>query len=213
MKLAKKVLACVVALALIGTLAISAFAADAALTLTPASSEVEVGKTVTLSAALTNAKGLENGTVTLVYDPAVLEVVNIEPASVKGLSSACDEAEAGVINDAFAYTKAAEEDTTALFTVEFKVKAAGSTTVTLSVMDGDISGIDEPAAVSATIKGAEVTVPETTTAAPTVAPSKDDNNTTKPEDKIPATGDAGIAVAAGLVVLAGAAFVASKKTK
>lgn len=214
MKLAKKVLACVVAFALMSVLAVSAFAADAALSVA-APETAEIGQEITVTAKISNAAGLESAAFILEYDPAALEFVNVAGDATEGAVPQAGKSSDGAVTAALAYTTAATVADRDLMTVTFKVlKDNGSTEVKVSVLDDDISGIDNATAGSAVIKFAEkATAPadpdETTAASTTAAP----DNTTKPEDKIPETGDAGIAVAAGLVVLAGAAFVASKKSK
>lgn len=219
MKLAKKALAVVVAIALISTLAISAFAADAALVLTPSTSTAQIGDTVTVDLSLSNAAGLENLGLIVSFDQDKLELTNV----VSGNDNAIAEKNsAGDVSVGYMNMNSNKADTLALATMTFKVLAEGSADITaeLIVTDGkaDINGVT----VSSNSTTITLTGTEKTTAAPTeptVAPSADDSttpsgdDTTKAEDEIPQTGDAGIAVAAGLVVLAGAAFVASKKRK
>lgn len=212
MKLAKKVLACVVAFALMSVLAISAFAANATLGVS-APATAEIGQTITVVGKISGANDLQSATFAMHYDPEYLEFVSA--TAVDGGQSGL--ASDGLVTDALAYSTNAGYDAKDLLTVTFKVlKDNGSTEVTFDVLDEDISGLDGAATGAATIKFQEkATAAPITTAAPTDAPTGDATTapTTKTEDKIPQTGDAGIAVAAGLVVLAGAAFVASKKTK
>lgn len=226
MKLAKKVLVLVVALAMISTVAFSAFAASA---LSIGSAKTEEDGTVTVTAALSGAAGFQSGTFQLTWDPAVVEYVS-QASDVAGAM-----VEGGKISDGAAtvsviFSNAYESDGLTLATFTFKAigEAGAKSPLTLAVLDGDIDGIDEPAAATGEIEiiAKETTAPTTeapTTAEPTPAePTTKGNDTpattaapkpTTPSKVIPKTGDAGIAVAAALVVLAGAAFVASKKSK
>ncbi len=223
MKLAKKVLVLVVALAMISTVAISAFAASS---LAVSSATTTNGETVTVTATLNGAKGLQSGTFVLTWDPAVIEYVS-QASEIKGAIPEGGKLDSGKeATVALMFTNACDEDSITLGTFTFKaIGAAGTKSdVTIAVLDGDIDGIDEPAAATGTVTIEEKKVEppvEDTTKAPDVTPSTDattkkaDDTTTKKASNgsIPATGDAGIAVAAALVVLAGAAFVASKKSK
>ena len=215
MKLAKKVLAVVVAVALISTLAISAFAAD--FTLSASSQTAAIGEEITINVGMNGAAGLMSGGFTVGYDPAYLEYVDSDVA-VDGSLTDAGLIEAGTFNIGLIFSREYEDDAMPMGTITFKVLQAGTTAVTLGVLDGDIDGVEAPAGASISLTLTEQ--PEVTTTEPTEAPADDDttkapagDDTTKAEDEIPKTGDAGIAVAAGLVVLAGAAFVASKKRK
>ena len=225
MKLAKKVLVLVVALAMISTVAFSAFAASA---LSIGSAKTEEDGTVTVTAALSGAAGFQSGTFQLTWDPAVVEYVS-QASDIAGAM-----VEGGKISDGAAtvsviFSNAYESDGLTLATFTFKAigKAGDKSPLSLAVLDGDIDGIDEPAAATGEI---EIIAKETeapTTPAPTTEPTPAEPTTkgpdapattaapkpTTPSKVIPKTGDAGIAVAAALVVLAGAAFVASKKSK
>ncbi len=231
MKLAKKVLVFVVAIAVMSTVAFSAFAASTLSVSAPA--KVEEGQTFTVTATLGNATGFESGVFQLSWDPAVYQYVsqtNSELGSAVG-----DKISDGAATVGFMFTKSLEDASLTMATFTFKaIGAAGDKAAfTLEVLDGDF----EPAANLPATGSANVEIVAPTTAAPTTeaptteAPSVEptQNNTeapseattaaptkvapTTPAKTIPATGDAGIAVAAALVVLAGAAFVASKKSK
>ncbi len=218
MKLAKKVLACVVAIALVSTLAISAFAADPALTIS-APEKAAAGDTIEVTVGFNGIKGLENAGLALTYDAAALEFVSAQRDASTINASLFEAGNAdGSVNIGIAFSGACTDTDMTLATITFKVLASdGSTELTFGVMDNDIAGVADPGSASATIQigEEESEVPtEPTTTDDTVEPSDTDKEpSTEPEKEIPKTGDAGIAVAAGLVVLAGAAFVASKKRK
>ena len=72
MKLAKKMLACAMALAMVAALALTAFAAPA---INVTATDAVVGGTITVKVAATGVTGLESGDLILNYDPAVLEFV------------------------------------------------------------------------------------------------------------------------------------------
>lgn len=221
MKLAKKAFAVVVAIALISTLAISAFATDAtaSLSLSADKPSVEIGDNVTVTLAINNAAGLTNGGFTLTYDSAVLQYVSHQ--DVNAAAMAVGLVSEGTFNAGVMYAEAATDANITVCSVTFKTLQEGDTNLTLGVLNGDIDGVTIDSDASLTIS-----VTEQTTAAPTEpteAPAPDDTDPSETPsddgkdqpivDEIPKTGDAGIAVAAGLVVLAGAAFVASKKRK
>lgn len=263
MKIAKKVLALVMAIAVIGCSAAMAFAAPenakAALTV----GEVVDGKfDVVLS--LQNCLDFTAGDLVVGYDVNVLEFV---PFKAKPDSMQCetlDDAKAftnagntfsgmgnakevpGEVKFAFNFVESLDAETwevdvdmadVKLFKMTFKIlddsKAADLTLKgALKFYDGSEVAVDEKFAAveveETTEPTAEPTTEEPTTAEPTTAepttaeptteeaPSTPDEETTaKGEtDKGPATGDTGVlAIAAGVVALAGAAFVVSKKRK
>ena len=219
MKLAKKVLACVVVLAIMSTLAISAFAADASLVLSADKSAAEIGDTITVDLSMSNATGLENLGLFVSYDDAVLELASVASSNDNAIAEQND---AGDVSVGYMNMNSNSNADLALAKMTFKVIAEGNAKITAALITDDNGDADiAVVTVGSTSTSISVTGTEKTTAAPdepsaapsdtTAAPDGDD--TTKPADEIPATGDAGIAVAAGLVVLAGAAFVASKKRK
>ena len=218
MKLAKKVLACVVAFALMSVLAISAFAeGPAELVVKASATTVEVGQTVTLTASIANSKGLMSAALIMKYNPDSFELVNVKALTVEGALPAAGVETPGEATCALAFTESNEAASIDVFTVTLKaLKDTGVETITLDILDGDFDGVAAPSEAGvAQIKFVEkATQPTPSETESTPAPSgSDESKTTKPEKDIPKTGDAGIAVAAGLVVLAGAAFVASKKSK
>lgn len=217
MKLAKKALAVVVAIALISTLAISAFAASATLSVTTDADDVVIGDEFTVTLAVNGAKGLTNAGLTLTYNTEMVEYVSNTRVDTTASMLTGGVATPGSFNVGLAYDESNTADSITLYTVTFKALAAGDAEFNFALLDGDIDGLDDATAGSTTVTiltEAPTDAPTEPTTAPatepTAAPTDD---TTKAEDEIPQTGDAGIAVAAGLVVLAGAAFVASKKRK
>lgn len=212
MKLAKKVLACVIAVALISTLAISAFAAASSFDVS-APETVAIGDKVTVTVALKGAKGLENLGAALDYNADVLDFVSATVGEPKGFILDANKVDgANTVSFGGMSSSASAEDTVSLVTVVFTAKAMGKADIKVYISENDIGGVDEPEAVVKTITVGEK--PTNAPVDPSVKPSTSaDPSTTEPKKETPKTGDAGIAVAAGLVVLAGAAFVASKKTK
>ncbi len=266
MKIAKKVLALVMAIAVIGCSAAMAFAAPenakAALTV----GEVVDGKfDVVLS--LQNCLDFTAGDLVVGFDTDALEFVPFKekPDSMQcetladakeftnagntfsGMGNAKEVA--GQVKFAFNFVESLDAETwgvevdmanVKLFKMTFKVlddsKGADLTLKgALKFVDGSEVAVDEkvvavkaPEATTAEPTTAEPTTAEPTTAEPTTAepttaeptteeaPSTPDEETTaKGEtDKGPAAGDTGVlAIAAGVVALAGAAFVVSKKRK
>lgn len=204
MKLAKKMLASVLALAMVAALALTAFAAAPSVKIT--ATDAVVGQTVKVTVAGVNIAGLESADIELKYDTEALEFVSAKAAAMNGALPAAGKASDGVCTVSFAYTEAAVQDD-AFATYEFKVLKAGDTTVTVTATSWD--GIDEPTINPLVIKAHEpvVTPPVTTTAAPVEDGSKEPS--TKPS--ITQTGEAGIAAIAGVMALAAVAFVATRK--
>jgi len=260
MKIAKKVLAVVMAIAVIGCSAAMAFAAPenakAALTV----GEVVDGK-FDVVISLQNCLDFTAGDLVVGYDTSVLEFV---PFKEKPDSMQCETlADAkeftnagntfsgmgnakevpGEVKFAFNFVESLDAETwgvevdmanVKLFRMTFKVlDDANGAELTLKgalkFVDGSEVAVDEkvvavkaPEATTAEPTTEEPTTEEPTTAEPTTAettteeaPSTPEETTAKGEtDKGPATGDTGVlAIAAGVVALAGAAFVVSKKRK
>ncbi len=238
MKIAKKVLAVAMAVAMIACFAAMAFAADAKIVLK--AGEVTDGK-VKVQAIATDCADLKTADWILTYDaealkltvpanPAITNPANgtgdlaligtdaIALAAMGGnLMTAYNAEVDGEIQIGFAFKEtlgsAAE---TILFTVEFEV-VDGAENVEIKLDNKDGSAVD---ALVLLEKAEEPSTEEPTTEEPTTkeeAPSTPvEEPTTKPgaTDKGPATGDTGVlALAAGVVALAGAAFVVSKKRK
>lgn len=246
MKIAKKVLAVVMAIAMIGCLTAMAFAAPVGKGYLTAEKD---GTDITVYLKLKDAIGLQAGKAVITYDPAVVEYqyadygadaaeVNANCVSSKNGCTALENGEvAGTVeysltfteslgtladfqsqakkksynfqldpNDfeyaVFYFTVIDEKAAKATFTLngEGDVVAAGTT------VDVEIAGVPQTTEAPSTNKA-----PETTEAPATKeAPTKESN---------PSTGDVktgdnmALAAAAGVVALAGAAFIISKKRK
>lgn len=245
MKLAKKVLALAVALALVCCCGIMAFAADAAtVSLT---SKVD-GDNVVVTASFVNAAGLKSFDFTVKYDATKLTYVKTKAAAdakaVADTSSPMTETPndktAGEVRvggyfqeslDSQYFADAASPVDAANFscvdiTFTKVAGATGSTDVTVVINTASGATLTAGSATTVALTVAETTTAaaaETTTAADngeaskTTANAKDESakgtDTTK-KSANPATGDDfALAAAAGVMALAGVAFVISKKRK
>ena len=205
MKLAKKMLASVLALALVAALALTAFAAASEIVMT--ANKAVVGETVTVTVSAKNMAGLESADLVFNYDEAALEFVSIEefdgdaaPDLTEG-----DKFDTGSISWSMLYKKTAKEDS-GLAVLTFKVLKAGDTSVAVEV--GSWDGTDAPADVTVTVAAEE----KATTPAPTEpAPAEPTSKVPTTDNKIPQTGEAGVAAIAGVMALAAVAFVATRK--
>lgn len=209
MKLAKKMLASVFALAMVAALALTAFAAPA---VTMTNATANVGENVTITVAGSDIAGLESGDLVFTYDAEALEFVEVKKAYDGFDMTAQGSPAAGTVTFSFAYTENATADN-AFCTITFKVLKAGASDVVMSLNSWD--GVAEPAAVKATVTGTEVTeAPVTTTEAPaTTEPASETEApvaTTK-APQVPATGEVGVAAVAGVMAIAAVAFVATRK--
>lgn len=211
MKLAKKMLACVVALVLMGSFAVMAFAADPFEVLVAAKGEAVVGETVVVAVSVDKAKGLAAINFDMAYDATVLEFVSVKKAE----GAKFDLFSGGVpitgssaqLTGGALLEGALDTDSSPMAEYTFKVLKAGDAKLALAVTSTkDAADAEMTSVVKVTALTAKE-VAETTTKAPT------ETTTGKGNTEIPKTGEAGLAVAAGLVVLAGAAFVVSKKKK
>ena len=211
MKLAKKMLASVIALAMVAALALTAFAAPA---VTMNNATAEVGETVTITVAGSALAGTESADLVFTYDAEALEFDSVKKAWDGFDMTAQGSPAAGTVSFSFAYTEAAEADND-LCVITFKVLKAGASDVTMTVNSWD--GTDAPAEVKATVTGTEPTTaaPETTTVAPETTTVAPETTTVAPDTtkapEVPATGEAGVAAVAGVMALAAVAFVATRK--
>lgn len=215
MKLAKKILACALAIALVACLGVVAFAADE-----PKANVVakfaEDG-TITVTVSVTGAK--ESAGLLLDYDRTKADFVGFEKATGDAANGGMNDG--GETNDADKFLSAVTVssgeftlDTVAIGTFTLKAKD-GVDSIEFKLVEG--SNIDEiDVTGSVTVKRDVATTAAPTTAAPTTkAPTK---TTVKPTTtkktngtSIPKNGDAGIAVVAGISALAAVAFVVTKK--
>lgn len=215
MKLAKKMLACAMALAMVAALALTAFAAAPVVTLTATQYE-KVGDTVTVTVAATGMAGLMSADLEFAYDAEALEFVKIEKAADSAYDMGLgDKIADGAVTWSFMFSNAAEADS-GLAVLTFKVLKEGDATVSVKYNSWD--GTDEPAAANTVVSQkvvpttAEPTTAEPTTVAPTTAAPTTEAGSEEPTtDSIPQTGEAGVAAIAGVMALAAVAFVATRK--
>lgn len=216
MKLAKKMLACAMALAMVAALALTAFAAP---TIKMNSASANVGEEVTIVVSGVDMAGFESGDLVFTFDTEALEFVSVKNLSsyedamgVGGLAK--DDPSKATFSLILSETAEADSD---LCKLTFKVLKAGASDVVMSVKSWD--GTEDPASVKATVTGTEATTAAPTTIAPTTvapttaAPVEDESApvSTTAADKIPQTGDVGVAAIAGVMALAAVAFVATRK--
>ena len=230
MKLAKKMLACALALAMVAALALTTFAA--ATTFSVAAVKSDDGKQVVVTLSATEYAGFKSGSLTVSYDHTALEFVKgagTATSAVDGLTvvagiPAGKTAEDDVISVGLMYAETATNANEDVLTLTFNVVDAKNSTISVAV--GEWDGTDKPADVSVnvvmveeTTKAPETTTaaPETTTAAPETTTVVEDasevapETTTKTPDSIAPLGDAGVAAVAGVMALAAVAFVVTRK--
>lgn len=215
MKLAKKILACALAIALVACLGVVAFAADAPKA-NVAAKFAEDG-TITVTVSATGAK--ESAMVLLDYDRTKAEFVSFEKATGDAVNGGMNDG--GETNDADKFLSAVTVssgeftlDTVAIGTFTLKAKD-GVDSIEFTIVEG--SNIDEnDISGSISVKRDVATTAAPTTAAPSA--KSDAKTTAKPTTtkktngtSIPKNGDAGIAVVAGISALAAVAFVVTKK--
>ena len=126
MKLAKKMLACAMALAMVAALALTAFAAPAI--------------------NVTGVTGLESGDLILNYDPAVLEFVKVTPNAAGGFTPAAGSPAAGEVTFSFMYLEHSTAADVDFMEVEFKVLKAGD--AKLSLVLASFDGVDGDVAIN-----------------------------------------------------------------
>lgn len=210
MKLAKKMLAGVIALAMVAALALTAFAAAPVVTLTAPEYE-NVGDTVTVTVAATGIAGLEAADLEFAYDADALEFVSIAKAEGAAYDMGLGgNPSKGSVTWSLVYTEAATADS-AFAVLTFKVLKAGDSEV--SVKYNSWEGTEAPAEASVTVAQKEITTAAPTTVAPTTAAptTAEPGSEVATKDQIPQTGEAGIAAIAGVMALAAVAFVATRK--
>lgn len=208
MKLAKKMLASVLALAMVAALALTAFAAAPVIKMT--ATDAVVGKTVTVNVSADQWVGCKSADLEFTYNTDVLEYVSIEEPADRTYKTAEGDLVDNVITWSFYFRDAATAtDSTSIATITFKVLKAGDANVSVKATSWD--GTDMPAEASVVVKAHEpavVTTVAPTTAEPTSAKPGVDPTTGK---NITQTGEASIAVIAGVMALAAVAFVVTKK--
>ncbi|MCR5689495.1 MAG: cohesin domain-containing protein [Clostridiales bacterium] len=234
MKLAKTLLACIVALVLVASCVSAMAATTATVNAVADKSEIKIGDEVTVTVSISNAAGFESGAAWLSFDTSLLELVSTDEGDTKASVVTTYEADEiaaanadGQIHNSFAYTRSETKDSVSIYTATFKAKANG--VAKFGFVAGELLNLEVGSVASVTIADATTAAPTTaapttaapTTAAPTTAaPTTKAPTTAAPKTEgttapktTPKTGDASMAIVAGLAVLAGAAFVASKKSK
>lgn len=237
MKIAKKVLAVVMAVAMIAALSAMAFAADNT-KLVLKTGEVDKDGYLPVTIAVANGVGTKTVDVTLKYDAAVLTysenteddtdaamLKNCKSDSNKSNIAAVNGEKAGEIQYAYAFA------TTMLSAAEYAADAARGKTVTVNdkeftfvtlyfkVADDKAANtkIEYTAKLDETTDTGSATAvlkEEVVTEAPAVVETTEKVTNPPTGDGDKKTGDnMALAAAAGVVVLAGAAFIISKKRK
>ena len=216
MKLAKKMLACAMALAMVAALALTAFAAAPVVTLT-ADQYANVGDTVTVTVSATGMAGLESADLEIHYDATALKYVKATQCT--GDMGTGKEVSEGVVTWSFFYMEACEADSD-IVKVEFEVLKEGDATVKAVVLEWVGTEVPADASVVVSQKAAPTTAAPTTAAPTTAAPTTAAPTTAEPTEAaseepttgdIPQTGEAGVAGIAGVMALAAVAFVATRK--
>ena len=232
MKLAKKMLACAIALAMVAAIAVTAFAAAPSLKVTYTTEGTDK---VTVTIGAVDMAGLQGGNIIVKYDPTVLEFI---PAAEDNVAASTafiavggipqgNTAEDGILSASLMFMGAATADMD-LVVFSFKVLKAENAKITVSTEAWDgvegnpastekLIGLAAPTTAAPTTAAPTTAAPTTaapTTAAPTTAaPVVEDGSveSTTAADAIPPLGDAGVAAVAGVMALAAVAFVVTRK--
>ena len=151
MKLAKKMLVCLMALALVAFIGISASATSISVNGT----QIEVGKEATISVTAADFAGAYSGNLTVKYDPAVVEYVGATSAvGIAGNPSA------GEVTIAFMYMNAATDASATLAEITFKAIAAGDAAIEVVQDSWDGEGAAASVDTAASIGTVKVVEPE-----------------------------------------------------
>lgn len=214
MKLAKKILACVIALALTACLGVVAFAADKPSVILDGKFDAST-RTLSVTMSLDKAKGHTTATLFVGFNEKEVEYVKAVKGTIEGaLPEAGIATDGKTLSGAAMASEAFTQDVITIATYELKVKE-GVDKVTLTI--GKDSVVDDEITVANAGESLVVPTPEKATTevtSTTVAPKTTEKPTEKKTDKpqtIKKTGDAGIAVIAGVSALAAVAFVVTKK--
>ncbi len=225
MKLAKKMLASALALAMVAALALTAFAAAPSISLVAGDAKVGEDVVVTMSAA--NMAGLEAGDLIFEYDAEVLEFKKIAKAADATYDMGVGGSkEAGKATWSFIYSEVAEEDS-GIVVLTFKALKAGDGNVKVTIKSWD-GNEGKPAVADSYSVVVKEDAPETTEAPAetTEAPVVEDASAEDASEEaaettakvvvttskgIDQSGEAGVAAIAGVMALAAVAFVATRK--
>ena len=235
MKIAKKLLAAVVAVMLVCSLTVIAFAENNGSVVLKAS-EIVDGK-FTVQAIAKNYSGLDKADWVITFDDTILDCTKVgnglddvlqigsDPITMaviqnKLIVAANPDAEEGVLVGFAFESTLGTDDEVVLFTMYFDVIDADAIKDTITLSGHDNAQVtvqinDEPETQPSdpeTQPSDPETDPETQPSAPIVPPCDDDDNDNEGNDT-DAGDSAVLAAAAGVVLLAGAAFVVSKKRK
>ncbi len=209
MKLAKKMLASVIALAMVAALALTAFAAQSVVSLTATQYE-KVGDEITVTVSATGMAGLMSADLEFAYDATALEFLSIKKAADAAYDMGVgDKVADGQVTWSLMFLESATADS-GLAVLTFKVLKEGDTTVSVKYNSWDGDGVEMPADATVTV-AQKVVVTEKPTEAPTAAPTTEPGSVIEPDKDIIQTGDAGVAAIAGVMAIAAVAFVATRK--
>ena len=205
----------------------------ATVSLVSSAANVKVGDEFTITIVVSgDVAELGSGSLPLSFDPTKVEFVTSDKISTKlDMHASAEEAaklSGDFVNEAFAYIDSLGTNTDQIYYAKFKAKAEGNANFSIDTANAYLTpaeGFDG----SYTVVFGELTVGVGNTAVATTA--CDNCNTTtvvatptaaattasivyKTSDGTPTTGsDAAFALVAGVIVLAGAAFVATNKSK
>lgn len=221
MKLTKKILAVVLAVALVAVLGVAAFAAGPSLSL----SATKSGKTVTLTLSGSDLTGFQAGDVVITYDNTKLTYVDSSTSAPDGTGVAGKAIDVdNQVTFSYMAVDAMKTSSAVLATYTFKVVDGADGTAdfsmsigSFSVNDAEVTPATSGTSVDLTEKPSEITpAPDTkpsttepTSSATPVEPTSRTNGSGK--KGIAQTGEASIAVIAGVMAVAAAAFVATRK--
>lgn len=209
MKLAKKMVACVLALALAAVLGCAAFAAPNGVSMTAVVTPTELapGSTFTVTIKATGTKGCATLMAELNYNADVIEFVSVEKKSDMFAFVEAGCAEAGDITASCMQSDPATVDEGVVSTYTFKCLKAGDMGlkfVNATATDTDDNEYECKTSVQAVEVLSELGGNED-------APADNNGTETTAKGSIQQTGEASIAVVAGVMAVAAVAFVATRK--
>lgn len=219
MKLTKKILAVVLAVALVAVLGVAAFAAGPSLSL----SATKSGKTVTLTLSGSNLTGFQAGDVVITYDNTKLTYVDSSTSAPDGTGVTGKAIDVdNQVTFSYMAVDAMKTSSAVLATYTFTVVDGADGTADFSLSIGSFSVNDAEVTPSTSGTSVDLTEKENPTKEnPTkVGPTEPTSSTpVEPTSRtngngkkgIAQTGEASIAVIAGVMAVAAAAFVATRK--
>lgn len=219
MKLTKKILAVVLAVALVAVLGVAAFAAGPSLSL----SATKSGKTVTLTLSGSDLTGFQAGDVVITYDNTKLTYVDSSTSAPDGTGVTGKAIDVdNQVTFSYMAVDAMKTSSAVLATYTFTVVDGADGTADFSLSIGSFSVNDAEVTPSTSGTSVDLTEKENPTKEnPTkVGPTEPTSSTpVEPTSRtngngkkgIAQTGEASIAVIAGVMAVAAAAFVATRK--